>query len=174
MNDLSPLFIKGEDFSIENLILNREIAKKFSGGKILISRLCPIDYHRFHFPVDGIPEKTFLINGEYASVNPIAMAGKIDTFLKNKRMTTLLHTDICGDILMVEIGATGIGTIKQTFAPEKSALKGSEKGYFEYGGSTVISIFESGRVKFSDDILENTAQGVETYVLMGDEIATIL
>jgi phosphatidylserine decarboxylase len=53
-------------------------------------------------------------------------------------------------------------------------LGGTEKGYFGFGGSTVISIFEKERVKFSNDILDNTANGVETYVLMGDEVATIL
>ncbi|MDR2737992.1 MAG: phosphatidylserine decarboxylase [Puniceicoccales bacterium] len=172
--DLSPFFVKGEDFSVEELTLDRKISEKFSGGSVLISRLCPVDYHRFHFPVDCVPGKTFLIGGGYASVNPIAMAGKIETFLKNKRMTTLIRTDTCGDVLMVEIGATGIGSIKQTFVPEQPTLKGSEKGYFECGGSAVILIFEVGRIKFSDDVLANTAQGTETYVLMGDEIATIL
>jgi phosphatidylserine decarboxylase len=65
-------------------------------------------------------------------------------------------------------------SIKKTFSPKKSALKGNEKGYFEFGGSTVIAIFQNGRIQFSDDILENTASGMETYVLMGDESAPIL
>jgi phosphatidylserine decarboxylase len=102
----------------------------------------------------------------------MAMEGRIRIFLKNKRMSTLLHTEICGDILMVEIGAMGVGTIRQTFSPKNLALKGQEKGYFEIGGSTVILIFERNRVRFSEDVLENTARGMETYVLMGDEIAT--
>ena len=75
---------------------------------------------------------------------------------------------------MIEIGSTGVGTIQQTFTPEKEVLKGDEKGYFEFGGSTVILIFENGRVRFSEDLLENTSNGLETYVLMGDEVASII
>jgi phosphatidylserine decarboxylase len=172
MRNLSPFFIKGEKLSAEDLIVDGEAAGKFTNGNILISRLCPTDYHRFHFPISCVPEKTFLIGGAYSSVHPIAMAGKVGAFLKNKRMYTLLHTETCGDILMIEIGATCVGSLRQTFHSGKPALKGEEKGYFEFGGSTVILVFENGRVTFSPDILENTARGMETYVLMGDEIAT--
>jgi phosphatidylserine decarboxylase len=172
MENFSPFFIKGESISVEELIVDKHVAHKFTNGSILISRLCPTDYHRFHFPVSCVPAKTFLIKGQYKSVHPTAMAGRMETFLKNKRMSTVLHTETCGDILMVEIGAMGIGTIRQTFSPGKSALKGDEKGYFEIGGSTVILIFENGRIKFSEDILEKTSGGIETYILMGDEIAT--
>jgi phosphatidylserine decarboxylase len=173
MNDLSPFFVKGETMRVGELTLDPKLERKFFGGSALISRLCPADYHRFHFPFGGIPEKTFLVGRVYSSVNPIAMGGEVATFLMNKRMSTLLRTETCGDILITEIGATGIGSIRQTFTPEKSVLKGEEKGYFEFGGSTVITIFEKGRVKFSEDVLENTARGTETYILTGDEIATI-
>ena len=85
INDLSTFFIKGERLSIDDLILDRSTAKKFHGGSLLISRLCLTDYHRFHFPIAGTPEKTFLINGNYLSVHPIALGGSISTFLQNKR-----------------------------------------------------------------------------------------
>ncbi|MDR2629174.1 MAG: archaetidylserine decarboxylase [Puniceicoccales bacterium] len=174
MKNLSPFFIKGEQLSVEDLIIDKVTAKKFTNGSILISRLSPIDYHRFHFPVTCVPNKTFLIRGEYSSIHPRAINGTLDIFLRNKKTSTLLHTKNCGDILMVEIGAMCVGSIRQTFVPKKPTLKGEEKGYFEFGGSTVILIFENGCVQFSDDILENTASGVETYVLMGDEVATII
>ncbi|MDR1413773.1 MAG: archaetidylserine decarboxylase [Puniceicoccales bacterium] len=174
MQDFSPFFIKGERLTAEDLIVDGKITDKFIGGSILISRLSPADYHRFHFPIACVPEKTLLVNGRYGTVHPMAMAGKLDAFLRNKRMCTLLHSDVCGDILMIEIGSTCVGTIVQTFSPKMSALKGEEKGYFEFGGSTVILIFEKGRIRFAEDVLENTSRGMETYVLMGDEIATIL
>lgn len=172
-NNLSTFFIKGEQLSADDLILDRSTAKKFHGGSVLISRLCLTDYHRFHFPFAGIPEKTFLINGNYLSVHPLALAGSLSTFLQNKRMSTIVHTEHCGDILMVEIGATGCGTICQTFTPDKQVLKGEEKGYFQFGGSTIITFFEPKKISFSEDLLMNTSRGLETYVLMGDEIATI-
>lgn len=174
ISNLSPFFIKGEQFTVDELIADENKAAKFASGSMLISRLCVTDYHRFHFPIACVPDKTFLINGDYLSVHPIAMKGDVSIFLQNKRMSTILHSKACGDILMIEIGSTGVGTIQQTFTPEKEVLKGDEKGYFEFGGSTVILIFENGRVRFSEDLLENTSNGLETYVLMGDEVASII
>ena len=153
ISNLSPFFIKGEQFTVDELIADENKAAKFASGSMLISRLCVTDY---------------------LSVHPIAMKGDISVFLQNKRMSTILHSKACGDILMIEVGSTGVGTIQQTFTPEKEVLKGDEKGYFEFGGSTVILIFENGRVRFSEDLLENTSNGLETYVLMGDEVASII
>jgi phosphatidylserine decarboxylase len=161
MQNFSPFFRKGEQLSVEDLIIDKATATKFTNGSVLISRLSPIDDHRFHFPIACVPNKTFRIRGEYP-------------FRRNKTTSTLLCTRNCRNILMVEIGAICVGSIQQTFVPKKPVLKGDEKGYFEFGGSMVILIFENGRVQLSDDILENTASGVETDVLMGNEVATII
>lgn len=169
--DTTPFFVKGENLNTVDLIKNSVLMDKFKNCSLLIARLCPIDYHRFHFPVDCEPQKTYLINGSYLSVNPIAMKGYFSTFLENKRMSTILETEHYGKILMIEIGATCMGSIKQTFIPFKPAFKGEEKGYFEFGGSTIILLFEQGKIKFDNDLLDNTRNGIETYVLMGDSIA---
>ena len=174
LNDLGPVFIKGEKFDIKGLILNNKIAQKFLNGSVLISRLSPLDYHRFHFPLDGIPEKTFRINGYLESVSPLALRGRLRIFLENFRMSTILHTEKAGDVLIIEIGATNVGSISQTFSPGKAVLKGQEKGYFNIGGSTVLTFFEPGRIRFSQDILDHTAEGKETYILMGDEVGTVI
>ena len=73
-----------------------------------------------------------------------------------------------GTVLMLEIGATCVGSIKQTYQPNSPVTKGAEKGYFEFGGSSTIVIFEPGKIKLADDLLENSAQQIETYALMGD------
>jgi phosphatidylserine decarboxylase len=169
----TPFFVKGEKLSITELTKNTKLANMFEGGSMLIARLCPTDYHRFHFPLDCVPDRTFLLNGEYSSIHPLAMKGRFATFVQNKRMSTLLKTKFCGSVLMVEIGATCVGSIKQTFIPFQEVTKGDEKGYFEFGGSTVILLFEKNRINFSDDLLKNTQDGIETYILMGDAIANI-
>ncbi|MDR0679488.1 MAG: archaetidylserine decarboxylase [Puniceicoccales bacterium] len=170
----TPFFVKGEQISVADLTKDYKLASKFRNCSMLISRLCPTDYHYFHFPVDCIPQRTYLINGEYSSIHPFAMKGKFATFLQNKRMSTVLQTKLCGQILMIEIGATCVGSIQQTFTPFQEALKGAEKGYFQFGGSTVILLFERDRIKFSEDLLANTQDGIETYVMMGDKIAIIV
>jgi phosphatidylserine decarboxylase len=169
----TPFFVKGEQISVEALTRDSELASKFQNCCMLISRLSPTDYHYFHFPVDCVPQRTYLIDGEYSSIHPIAMKGRFSTFLQNKRMSTLLKTKLCSEILMVEVGATFVGSIRQTFVPFQKALKGEEKGYFQFGGSTVILLFKKGVLKFSEDLLKNTKDGIETYILMGDSIATM-
>jgi phosphatidylserine decarboxylase len=172
IENTTPFFVKGEQISVEALTMNSELAGKFQNCGMLISRLCPTDYHYFHFPVDCVPQRTYLIDGEYSSVHPIAMKGRFAAFLQNKRMSTVLETKLCGEILMVEVGATCVGSIRQTFIPLQEAQKGVEKGYFQFGGSTVILLFRRGTLKFSEDLIKNTKDGIETYVLMGDSIAT--
>ena len=174
IEDTAPFFVKGEKLSIDRLTKNFSFVQSFKNASLLIVRLAPIDCHRFCFPIDCEPQMTYLINGSYFSVNPIAMHGSFRNFLENKRMSTLLRTKNCGNILMVEIGACCVGSIKQTFSPFSPVLKGQEKGYFEFGGSTVLLLFEQGRVRFDDDLLGNTLNGVETYTFMGDSVATIL
>lgn len=173
ITDTTPFFVKGERLSVEKLTKNSTLAKSFNRCSLLIVRLAPIDCHRFCFPIDCTPQMTYLINGSYLSVNPFAMKGRFRTYLENKRMSTLLRTKNCGNILMIEIGATCVGSIKQIFSPFTNVLKGQEKGYFEFGGSTILLLFERGRIKFDHDLLENTLNGIETYTLMGDSIGNV-
>jgi phosphatidylserine decarboxylase len=81
----------------------------------------------------------------------------------------MLKSDSLGQVAIVEIGATMVGGIVQTYAPG-AVRKGDEKGYFKFGGSCVITLFGQGRVKFARDVLENTAAGLETYAKFGDRV----
>lgn len=161
-------FIKGKRFSIESLVNNKMIAEHFRGGTCVVSRLSPVDYHRFHFPCDGMPQKSYCINGTLLSVNPIALQSSFRTFGENKRWVTLLKSDTFGQVLIVEIGATFIGSVNQTFVPFSEVKKGDEKGFFAFGGSTVVTIFEHGRVELSDDLIYCTQRGFELYAHVGD------
>jgi phosphatidylserine decarboxylase len=164
-------FIKGRIFQLGSFLKDKTLEKRFRDGSMLISRLSPIDYHRFHFPCDALAEAAYCIFGHYASVNPIALRNRISVLWENKRMRTLLHHDL-GDILMVEVGATCVGSIEQTFHANTKNLKGDEKGYFHFGGSTVVLLFEKGKIRFAHDLAENSRAGIETYAFMGDEMAT--
>jgi len=166
--------IKGITYNLLDLIQDNLLAAKFKDGVCLILRLCPSDYHRFHFVDNGICEKSIKIKGSYYSVNPIALK-KIDkVFCKNKREWSLFHSDNFGDILYIEIGATCVGTIVQSYTPATKVSKGIEKGYFKFGGSTVILFLEKGKIKLDNDIIMQTNLGFETKVLMGEQIGTKL
>lgn len=162
--------VKGFTYSLKELINDDSIADKYENGTCLILRLCPVDYHRFHFVDNGLISSTTKIKGDYYSVNPIALSDIKKLFCKNKREWSILKSDNFGDILYVEVGATCVGTIMQTYKPNTKVSKGDEKGYFKFGGSTVILFLEKNKVKIDDDILSETKKNIETKVKMGETI----
>lgn len=170
-------YVKGEKFGLDALLgeahlppEKRELSAKFAGGSMLISRLCPTDYHRYHFPVAGTPSGALLINGYLYSVSPIALRQNVRYLVENKRMLTALDTPRFGGVLMLEIGATMVGSIRQAYVPGRPAAKGEEKGFFKVGGSCVITLFQKGRIQFDADLVAQSAQQVETYAKMGDRL----
>ncbi|MEO6246060.1 MAG: archaetidylserine decarboxylase [Opitutaceae bacterium] len=169
--DTAPgFYVKGAKFSFADLLGDAALAEKFAGGAMLISRLCPVDYHRFHFPVAGTPGDSRLINGWLYSVNPIALRRNLRYLVENKRVVTLVESAQFGTVAMVEVGATNVGSIQQSFVPGRAVTKGEEKGLFAFGGSCVITIFERGRIRFDSDVAEQTANHVETFAKMGDRL----
>lgn len=162
--------IKGYTYSFDKLINDSSIASKYSDGTCLILRLSPTDYHRFCFIDNGICEKTKQIKGDYYSVNPIALKTVTELFCKNKREWSIFHSDNFGDVLCIEVGATFVGSIIQTYSPKQRVKKGDEKGYFKFGGSTIILFFEKGKVRIDEDIIIQTKNGYETNVVVGEKI----
>ena len=162
--------IKGFTYSLRELINDDSIAEKYFNGVCVILRLCPTDYHRFHFVDSGIPSKTTKIKGHYYSVNPIALKNIPKLYCENKREWSILNSDNFGNILTIEVGATCVGTIIQTYTPDKHVNKGDEKGYFKFGGSTTILFFEKDTVKIDSDILEQSRLGFECKVNCGEQI----
>ncbi|MDD3180887.1 MAG: phosphatidylserine decarboxylase [Opitutaceae bacterium] len=169
----SGFYAKGQEFSLASLLGDDALAAEFAGGAILISRLCPVDYHRFHFPVAGTPGEARLINGWLFSVSPIALRRSLAYLWENKRMTTLIESPAFGRVAMIEIGATMVGSIMQFFIPGRAAAKGEEKGWFKFGGSCVVTLFQAGRIRFDADLVEQSAQGLETYAKMGDRLGVV-
>ena len=137
---------------------------------MVIARLCPTDYHRFHFPVSGLPQNSQPIEGPLFSVNSLALSQRFSTLWENKRAMTQIESEEFGSVCMVEIGATCVGTIHQTFCPNRPVNKGDEKGYFSFGGSCVILLFEKGRIRFDADLVANSRQNLETRCLFGTSI----
>lgn len=168
------LFVKGEMFDLATLLGNRDLAEQFGCGSLLLSRLCPVDYHRFHFPITGVPGEAELIKGPLYSVNPIALRQNIHILATNKRTLTQLKTESLGKVLLMEIGATCVGSIQQTFRGGALVEKGNEKGYFRFGGSSTITIFEAGRIQFDQDLIENSLENRELYAKVGDHMGTLV
>jgi len=171
-NDLSnqDFIVKGYRFNVSSFLDDTILSKRYSDGSLIIVRICPTDYHRYHFPVSGIISKEVKIDGDYYSVNPIAVKKMIELFCLNKREYIVISTPEFGDIIMAEVGATMVGSIIKTYKGD-IAIKGEEKGYFKFGGSTIVLLFEKGKVIVDSDLLENTQKGFETQVMVGERIA---
>lgn len=159
--------VKGQTFNLEALFQNKALASKYRGGSLIMARLCPSDYHRFHFPADCTPGEAQLINGFLYSVNPIAINQKLSIFWENKRKLTLLETKDLGQIAYFEVGATNVGSIHETYTPHIATAKGAEKGYFSFGGSSLLIFLEPGALRLSQDLLDATQEGYELKCLMG-------
>lgn len=171
---IAGVFVKGQRFDLARLLNDATLAKRFERGAVVLSRLCPVDYHRFHFPVAGYASAARLINGPLYSVNPIALRRHLAYLWENRRALTTIETTNLGTVLMLEIGATNVGSIVQTYPTATQVAKGAEKGYFEFGGSSTLLLFEPGRVRLADDLIQHSLNQTELYAHIGDRLGTIL
>lgn len=169
-SDIEGVFVKGQKFDLPSLLGDEKLAAKYADGSLVLSRLCPVDYHRFHFPAAGIPGETHTIEGPLFSVNPIALRQRLAYLWTNKRTITKLETKRFGTVICMEIGATCVGTIRQTFTPGRTVAKGAEKGYFAFGGSSTLTLFEPGKVRLEADLVENSARQIELYARIGSRM----
>lgn len=172
--DMRGAFVKGQSFDLPALLGSAELARKYAHGTVVLSRLCPVDYHRFHFVANGTPEAAVRIPGPLASVSPYCLRRRISWLWTNKRELTVIHSDALGDVLSLAVGATGVGAITQTYAPGQHVDKAQEQGYFAFGGSTVMTFFEPGRIQLAEDIAAHSAEYVETYARQGDVMGRVL
>lgn len=160
--------VKGHPMSITSMLPG--LSEQFLGGALAIVRLCPADYHRYHFPAGGQILSSQDIPGALHSVNPIALGAGPDVFGENKRCNTLIKNEKVGTYCFSEVGAFGVGSIINTTSTG-GVSKMQEKGYFKFGGSTVVVVFQPGQISFSEDLVANSAQGRETLVKVGQPLA---
>ncbi|KAK1299918.1 hypothetical protein QJS10_CPB13g00826 [Acorus calamus] len=168
VDDSMRFWIKGRKFSIKGLLGTDVCSDAFSRGSLVIFRLAPQDYHRFHVPVSGVIDQFVDIPGSLYTVNPIAVNSKYcNVFTENKRVVSLISTSSFGKVAFVAIGATMVGSI--TFSRKKGDYvnKGDEFGYFSFGGSTVICVFEEDAIEIDEDLLANSQRSLETLVSVG-------
>ncbi|WP_075342117.1 phosphatidylserine decarboxylase [Tenacibaculum agarivorans] len=169
--DIHKFFVKGRKFTVKEFLNNAELASTYKNASLLILRLAPNDYHRYHFPYNGTPTTSVKIKGDYLSVSPYALASNFTkVFCENKREYCILKTETKGDILLAPVGATMVGSILETFTPNQPVNKGDEMGYFAFGGSTIVILIDKNQIKIDEDILTNTKNNIETFVKMGEKI----
>jgi len=166
MDEATKIWVKGREFSIERLLGNAypEDAKRYTNGALGIFRLAPQDYHRFHIPVDGTLGTHKTIEGEYYTVNPMAIRSALDVYGENVRVVIPIDSVAHGRVMVICVGAMMVGSTVITRQAGEEVKRGEELGYFKFGGSTILLLFEEGTMKFDEDLVNNSNMALETLV----------
>ncbi|WVR04751.1 phosphatidylserine decarboxylase [Kwoniella sp. DSM 27419] len=169
VNEATQIWIKGREFTVGRLLgpNYKDVADRYEGGALAIFRLAPQDYHRFHSPVKGTIGKMTMIDGEYYTVNPQAIRTTLDVYGENVRKVVPIQSDDFGLVMTVWVGAMMVGSILTTVEEGQHVDRADELGYFAFGGSTIVCLFEKGALKWDDDLLQNGRASIETLVRMG-------
>jgi len=162
--------IKSATFQLGSFLRDSALAADYQGGSLFIFRLYLGDYHHFHFPDAGTPSLTRSLPGKYYAVTPYSRRWLVPCFAENHRHLTLFNSQHFGNIVMAEVGAFTVGSIRQCFRAGEFVQPGAHKGYFELGGSIVVLLFMRDRIVVDADLLANSSKGMETYLRMGQSI----
>lgn len=167
------LFLKGKFFDVHELLGHEKASwhRAFQDGDFAIFRLTPDEYHYNHAPVSGVVLDYYEVDGTYHSCNPGPIISVVTPYSKNKRVVTVIDTDVPGGtqaglVAMIEIVALMIGAIEQCYSErlyenpqriEKGLFvnKGQPKSLYRPGSSTDVLLFERGRVDFCQDLRTN-------------------
>ena len=189
------IWIKGRDFTVKRLLGSAypDDAKLYDGGALGIFRLAPQDYHRFHIPVDGVMDEPKLIKGEYYTVNPMAIRSALDVYGENVRIICPIDSDYFGRVMVVCIGAMMVGSTVITAKQGQRVKRTDELGYFQFGilspvyaamgwvlmmcdlgGSTLVVLFEPGKMRWDDDLVGNSKGALETLIRVGMSVGHAL
>ena len=164
--------VKGALYTVSDLLGGSALADRYRGGYCLIFRLCVDDYHRYCYVADGEKDDNHFLTGVLHTVQPIAV-GTAEVYKRNCREYTTIETERFGAVTCVEVGALMVGKI-QNHHGACTVTRGTEKGMFLFGGSTIVVLVEPGRVEIDDDLLANTAAHRETLVKYGERVAVAL
>lgn len=162
--------IKNTEYTLRSLLRSPRLAKRFRDGYAYLLRLTVDDYHRYVYAATGRQSANYHIDGTFHTVNPVAN-DYLPIYKENTREYTVIHSKEFGDVLQMEVGALLVGKISN-HTEKGFVTRGDEKGYFEYGGSTIILLTEKDAATPRSDLLTNTAAGYETKVLQGHPLAS--
>ena len=165
----SEFAIKDSYYNVEDLVGGDEIASEYLKGTCLVLRLGVENYHRYCYIDNGFKSRNYHIKGRYHPVQPIVVR-KHPVFKQNTREYCLLETENFGTVTQIEVGACMVGKINNHHEAGVTH-RGSEKGMFLFGGSTIVLLFKEGVLDIPDDVFAATAKGQEAIVKYGEAIA---
>ncbi|MRX71344.1 phosphatidylserine decarboxylase [Bacillus lacus] len=167
ISEHSSIVVKNQQYSIEEMLENKELAKKYIGGQFIVLYLSPRHYHRIHSPIDGEITEQYNLGSASYPVNRWGLTyGKAPLSRNFRKVTEMVCGLNGGHAAVIKVGAMFINSIETTHV-SKTLKKGEEMGYFSFG-STVVLLFEKDRFRLSPGLQ------VQSEVKMGEEIASVL
>ena len=163
--------VKGTEYTLARLLKDEVLAKQYEGGLLWLFRLCPEDYHRYIYPVDGARGGTVCLPGVLHTVQPLER-GQRPVYHENTREYCLIQTECFGQLIMMEVGALMVGKIENR-PWQNPVRRGQEKGNFAFGGSTIILITQPGAAAPLSPIAAASQEGKETFVRLGQKVGTV-
>lgn len=162
--------VKGKSYRLAKLVDDQHIAHQYENGICLIFRLAGADCHRFCYIDNG--KQSAITEHGYGlhSIHPVALARNFSPYSDNYRNRCILYTENFGHVLQLEVGALTVGRIVQHNVNETSITRGTEKGYFEFGASSIVLLFTRDTICVDADIVEISQRGIETKVNLGESI----
>jgi len=161
---------KGASFSLSELFADSSLAKEYEGGTMVSIRLTPANYHRMHFFDNGVITDTRMIKGDLYSVSPLALSRVVRLYCRNKRAIINFSTQHFGDVVLVEVGATFVGSIVHCFTNGQEVERGQVASYFKPGGSLVLMFLKKGYFTPCEEFIHRTSEGYETKVPIGEPL----
>ncbi len=163
------LSVKQSEYSISRLLRDKRLASSFDGGYALVFRLCVNHYHRYVYFDSGKKYKDRKIKGVYHTVRPVALESD-PVFIENAREYSVIDSESFGRTVQMEVGAMLVGRIVNDSPEARRVMRGTEKGHFEYGGSTIILLLPKDRVELREDLYDTLNQNIEIPVVMGEVV----
>lgn len=175
IGDATQIWVKGREFTVERLLGDAypQDSKRYKNGALGIFRLAPQDYHRFHVPVDGVMQKPRTIEGEYYTVNPMAIRSALDVYGENVRVIIPIDSVAHGRVMVICVGAMMVGSTVIVREEGEHVKRAEELGYFKFGGSTILLLFEEGMMQFDEDLVSNSNTALETLIRVGMSVGHV-
>ena len=161
---------KGCGFSLAELFSDSALAKEYEGGTMVSIRLTPANYHRMHFFDNGVVTGTRMIKGDLYSVSPLALNRVVRLYCRNKRAVIKFTTENFGNVVLVEVGATFVGSIVHCFTEGQAVERGQVASYFKPGGSLVLMFLKNGFFTPNAELARRTYEGYETKIPIGEPL----
>ena len=174
-------WIKGQHYSLQNLLASHSLTAAFIGGTIYQGFLQAGTYHRWHSPVDGRIKEikhqpgTYFTKPQIENYDPSTPVGW-QAYIAQAATRVLIFIEAdnpdIGLMCLMPIGWAEVSSCEVTVDAGRYVRKGEELGMFHYGGSTHCLMFRPG-IDLEFDLHGETAGPESDPIQVNTRIAKI-